>query len=201
MQSHPQRFTITPQEYARSLHSQYAQPIKYRDSNFRQEATCATISPQIRTAESSHNPVATDKSLAMTESETQPSTNLLVDIAQTCQAIFPFARIAERHNQPVKKVFDAFSAVIQIPLLQCAADRRRNGKLGIARMKDFREASKAVNETHEKERKAEKQSSKVRNELAPPPAKKAKGKPKPAGGKGLLGKAIANSQRNASGSK
>lgn len=194
----PQRFTVTPQEYARSLHLQYAQSSMHRDSSFQQQST--TMSPQMRSAESSQNPSSTDPSPTMNQPEL-PSTNLLVDIAQTCQAIFPFARIAERHNQPVKKVFDAFSAIIQIPLLQSAADRRRNGKLGTARLKNFREASKAVSEVHEKERKAEKESAKMRDELAPPPAKKAKVKAKPAGGKGLLGKAIANSQRNASGSK
>lgn len=194
----PRQFALTPQEYARSL--QYAQSIKHGDSGFQQQSRF-TISPQMRTVEASQSPSSNGPSQTINQPEALPSTNLLVDIAQTCQAIFPFARIAERHNQPVKKVFDAFSAVIQIPLLQCAADRRHNGKLGNARLKEFRSASKAVSETHEKERKAEKQGAKMRDELAPPPAKKAKGKAKPVGGKGLLGVAIANRQRDASGSK
>lgn len=78
--------------------------------------------------------------------------NILVDIAQTCQNTFPFAAIAKRHNQPVQKVFDIFSAVIQIPLLQSATDARRTGNLGSTRMKEFRRLVKGVREVHGEEK-------------------------------------------------
>lgn len=192
--SQSQHFTFTSQEWAR------IQAAKNSDSQQRNSGIA--ISPQMRRAESLPQTSSSQTASQTADQSQPPSPNLLVDIAQTCQAIFPFARIAERHNQPVKKVFDAFSAVIQIPLLQCAADRRRNGKLGTARLKKFREVSKAVNEQHEKERKAEKQGAKMRNELAEPPAKRPKGRPpKSAAAKGLLGMALANSQKNAGGSK
>jgi hypothetical protein len=71
---------------------------------------------------------------------------MLVDIAQTCQDNFPFALIAKRHNQPIQKVFDTFSAVIQLPLLRSAVDTRRPGKLGSAKMKEFRAMKKNAKE-------------------------------------------------------
>ncbi len=72
------------------------------------------------------------------------SPNMLVDIAQTCQDNFPFALIAKRHNKSIQKVFDTFSAVIQLPLLRSAVDARRPGKLGSLRMKEFRAMKKAA---------------------------------------------------------
>ena len=77
----------------------------------------------------------------------------IVDIAETCQENFPFAAVAERHNQPIQKVFDAFSAVIQLPLLRSAADNRRHGELAKTRMKEFRDAKKAMERAQEQERK------------------------------------------------
>jgi len=81
-------------------------------------------------------------------SQSKPShpPNMLVDIAQTCQDNFPFALIAKRHNQPIQKVFDTFSAVIQLPLLRSAVDARRPGKLGSLRMKEFRAMKKGLKE-------------------------------------------------------
>jgi len=72
--------------------------------------------------------------------------NMLVDIAQTCQDSFPFALIAKRHNKPIQKVFDTFSAVIQLPLLRSAVDTRRSGKLGSLRMKEFRTMKRGLKE-------------------------------------------------------
>lgn len=77
----------------------------------------------------------------------------IVDIAETCQAHLPFAAIAERHSIPIQKVFDTFSAIIQLPLLRNADDRRRHGSLGKQRMKEYREAKKAMEKAQEMERK------------------------------------------------
>ncbi|CZR64084.1 uncharacterized protein PAC_13981 [Phialocephala subalpina] len=83
------------------------------------------------------------------------SPNLIVDIAETCQSVFPFTLIAERHSVPLQKVFDTFSAIIQLPLLRNADDRRRHGSLGKRRTKEFREAKKAMERAQEEERKVE----------------------------------------------
>jgi hypothetical protein len=51
---------------------------------------------------------------------------------------------------PIQKVFDTFSAVIQIPLLRAVPDKRGEmdkrtcGELGKQRMKDFRDAKRAM---------------------------------------------------------
>jgi hypothetical protein len=88
-----------------------------------------------------------------------------VDIAETCQENFPFAAVAERHKQPIQKVFDTFSAIIQLPLLRSAADNRRHGDLAKTRMKDFRDAKKAMDKAQELERKkASKETSKAEME-------------------------------------
>ena len=79
----------------------------------------------------------------------------IVDIAETCQDLFPFAEVAERHSVPIKKVFDTFSAIIQLPLLRNADDRRRHGSLGKQRMREYRDARKAMEKAQEAGRKAE----------------------------------------------
>ncbi|OBR09112.1 hypothetical protein CH63R_07877 [Colletotrichum higginsianum IMI 349063] len=77
--------------------------------------------------------------------DTQLTTkHIVVDIADTCLDIFPFAEVAKRHNQPEQKVRDIFAAVIQVPLLRCPTDKRRAGKLGTARVKEFNQAKKEM---------------------------------------------------------
>ncbi|WDK17302.1 hypothetical protein CGRA01v4_08585 [Colletotrichum graminicola] len=77
--------------------------------------------------------------------DTQPTTkHIIVDVAETCFNVFPFAEVAKRHNQPEQKVRDIFAAVIQLPLLRCPTDKRRAGKLGTARVKEFNQAKKEV---------------------------------------------------------
>ncbi|CRK33585.1 hypothetical protein BN1723_015199 [Verticillium longisporum] len=70
--------------------------------------------------------------------------HLIVDIADTCAEVFPFEAIAKRHHQPVQKVRDVFNAIIQVPLLRCPTDKRRAGKLGTARLKDYTQAKKRI---------------------------------------------------------
>lgn len=69
--------------------------------------------------------------------------NLLVDVAETVEEIFPFEEVARRHGVLPRKVVEALVAVVQLPLLKCATDKRRAGKLGSERMKELREARKA----------------------------------------------------------
>ncbi|KAL2876192.1 hypothetical protein SGCOL_008553 [Colletotrichum sp. CLE4] len=77
--------------------------------------------------------------------DTQPTTkHIIVDIADTCLNMFPFQEVAKRHNQPEQKIRDIFSAVIQVPLLRCPTDKRRAGKLGTTRVKEFTQAKKEV---------------------------------------------------------
>ncbi|KAM0280902.1 hypothetical protein ACHAQH_003791 [Verticillium albo-atrum] len=68
--------------------------------------------------------------------------HIIVDIADTCLEIFPFEAVAKRHQQPVQKIKDVFNAVIQVPLLRCPTDKRRAGKLGTARVKEYTQAKK-----------------------------------------------------------
>jgi hypothetical protein len=51
---------------------------------------------------------------------------------------FPFAAVAERHKQAVQKVFDTFSAIVQLPLSICTADNQRHSRLKKQRLGEFR---------------------------------------------------------------
>lgn len=68
--------------------------------------------------------------------------NLLVDVAELAGEIFPYDVVARQHGTLPRKVAEALAAVVQVPLLRCATDKRRAGKLGSERMKEFREARK-----------------------------------------------------------
>ena len=100
--------------------------------------------------------------------------NRVVDIAETCQDLFPFAEVAERHGVPTKKVFDTFSAIIQLPLLRNADDRRRHGSLGKTRLKEYRDANKAMERAQEAERKAQMKAMRARVDEA---SRKGNGQP------------------------
>ncbi|KAI1113157.1 hypothetical protein F5Y14DRAFT_232146 [Nemania sp. NC0429] len=76
----------------------------------------------------------------------KPSPNLIVDVAETCQEKFPFEEVAKRHNVPIDKVFDVFAAIIQVPLLRCPTDRRRQGKLATARIKEYNKAKEDIHQ-------------------------------------------------------
>ncbi|KAH7317751.1 hypothetical protein BKA65DRAFT_107587 [Rhexocercosporidium sp. MPI-PUGE-AT-0058] len=117
------------------------------------------------------------------------SPNMIVDVAETCQELFPFAEVAERHEVPIQKVFDTFSAIVQLPLLRNADDRRRHGSLGKRRMKEYRDAKKAMNKAQEAERKAQMKERSCRVEDT---AKNAKEQSKP---QGLLKSAVLNNAR------
>jgi hypothetical protein len=86
------------------------------------------------------DPATTKASRAATRRKFTP--NILVDVAETVEEIFPFEEVARRHGVLPRKIIDALAAVVQLPLLRCATDKRRAGKLGAERMKEYREARK-----------------------------------------------------------
>jgi hypothetical protein len=93
------------------------------------------------------NPVTVPETLPRRENVTNK--HIIVDIAETCEAVFPFNAVAARHNIPSQKVKDIFEAIIQVPLLRCPTDKRRAGKLGTARVKDYNQAKKVLKTTNE----------------------------------------------------
>jgi hypothetical protein len=69
--------------------------------------------------------------------------NIFVDVAETVEAIFPYADVAARHGVAPSKVAGALSGVVLLPLLRCATDKRRAGPLAQARMREYREAKQS----------------------------------------------------------
>ncbi|POS79297.1 hypothetical protein DHEL01_v202300 [Diaporthe helianthi] len=73
------------------------------------------------------------------------SPNLIVDIAETCEALFPWDEVAERHNVPRQKVLDTFAAIVQLPLIRCTTDKKRHGRLATNRLKDYTRGKNIMN--------------------------------------------------------
>jgi hypothetical protein len=93
------------------------------------------------------NPAAERQTSPRAQASSNPTTpkpkglpNLIVDIAETCEEVFPFDEMAKKHKVPRQKVVDIFSAIVQVPLLRCATDKRRTGKLAQLRMKEHAKA-------------------------------------------------------------
>lgn len=72
------------------------------------------------------------------------SPNLIVDIAETCEELFPWDKVAERHNVARQKVVDTFAAIIQLPLIRCTTDKKRHGRLATNRLKDYTRGKNAL---------------------------------------------------------
>lgn len=72
------------------------------------------------------------------------SPNLIVDIAETCEDLFPWEEVAQRHNVSRQKVVETFSAVVQLPLLRCTTDKRRHGNLATSRLRQYTKAKRDV---------------------------------------------------------
>lgn len=85
---------------------------------------------------------ATQAAASLAASRKKRAANLLVDAAELVAEIFPYEVVARQHGTLPRKVAEALAAVVQVPLLRCATDKRRTGKLGSDRMKEFREARK-----------------------------------------------------------
>ncbi|RKU47706.1 hypothetical protein DL546_009390 [Coniochaeta pulveracea] len=95
----------------------------------------------------------------------QHSQNLLVDVAETATEIFPYELVARRHGCAAFKVVEALAAVVQVPLLRCATDKRRAGKLGAERVKEVREMRK-VWAVRERERERLRKEQEKRGEIS-----------------------------------
>ncbi|KAK0750930.1 hypothetical protein B0T18DRAFT_425655 [Schizothecium vesticola] len=70
--------------------------------------------------------------------------NLFVDVAETVERYFPYKDVAARHGVPPAKVAEALSGVVLLPLLRCASDKRRAGKLAHDRMREYRDVRGAL---------------------------------------------------------
>ncbi|RDW77240.1 hypothetical protein BP6252_05293 [Coleophoma cylindrospora] len=77
------------------------------------------------------------------------TSDLIIDIARTCQRNFPFEEVAKRHKVKPEEVIDTFSAVVQFPLLRHASQIHKNGSLAMQRLKQFNAAKKAAVEARE----------------------------------------------------
>ncbi|ETS82757.1 hypothetical protein PFICI_04633 [Pestalotiopsis fici W106-1] len=74
----------------------------------------------------------------------KPARNLIVDIAETCHERFPFEDVAKRQNVTVAEVREVYDAVIGVPLLVSASDRRRAGELARSRKTEYRSIKKDI---------------------------------------------------------
>jgi hypothetical protein len=70
--------------------------------------------------------------------------NLLVDVAETVEAVFPYAEVATRHGVAPSKVAEALAGVVLLPLLRCATDKRRAGQLAQERMREYRDVKQGT---------------------------------------------------------
>lgn len=99
------------------------------------------LSPQTTQTTSTSNPTPTPASV-LSEPKKQHSPNLIVDIAETCEDLFPWDEVAKRHGVTRVKVVDTFGAIIQLPLLRCTTDKKRHGKLATSRLREYTKAKK-----------------------------------------------------------
>lgn len=76
--------------------------------------------------------------------EPSPGKHIIVDIADTAMEVFPFNKIAQRHNVPVDKIRNIFEAVVAIPFLRVPADKRRAAKIGQERVRNYLNTKKEV---------------------------------------------------------
>lgn len=91
------------------------------------------------------SPQTAQKTPTLAPAQPEPKTyspNLIIDIAETCEELFPWDEIAKRHGVTRVKVVDTFGAIIQLPLLRCATDKKRHGKLATSRLREYTKAKK-----------------------------------------------------------
>ncbi len=75
--------------------------------------------------------------------EYEHSKNIYIDLAETVERILPIDEISRRHSVTPARVLDVLQAIVQLPLLRNAADKRRASPLAQERMKDHRDAKRA----------------------------------------------------------
>ncbi|KAJ4425149.1 hypothetical protein N0V82_000204 [Gnomoniopsis sp. IMI 355080] len=94
----------------------------------------------------SPQPIPTNQGPALPEPK-KHSPNLIVDIAETCEELFPYEEVAKRHGVTRVKVVETFGAIIQLPLLRCTTDKKRHGKLATSRLREYTKAKKDMEAT------------------------------------------------------
>lgn len=136
---------------AHPTHPQYSQgilPTLQQPGMAQRPAMVASPQPQAPAAPptppspAAHPPAQAPPAAPPQPEPRKPSPNLIVDIAETCEEVFPWDEVARRHGVPRQKVVDTFSAIIQLPLLRCTTDRKRHGKLATSRLREYTKAKK-----------------------------------------------------------
>lgn len=81
---------------------------------------------------------------ALSTKHRKPARNLIVDIAETCHERFPFEDVAKRQNVAVSEVREVYDAIIGVPLLVSASDRRRAGEVARSRKAEYRSVKRDI---------------------------------------------------------
>jgi hypothetical protein len=149
-QSHPQRQSPSQPQEKQMIAQEYEGGDKGKQNRLSrtkkdQVPRISQVKTAIPSASVTTSPIRPPPSLIQ-PTYRKRSPNLVVDVAETCQEIFPFEEVAKRHNVPINKVYDVFAAIIQMPLLRCPTDRRRKGKLANARIREYDKAKKELQE-------------------------------------------------------
>ncbi len=78
---------------------------------------------------------------------------MIADMAQTLQYSFPFADFGAKHGKAPSEVFEAFSAVVQMPLFEYSAKGMARARMkGFQdRIRDYREKGKEIERMHRRE--------------------------------------------------
>ncbi|KAM0810496.1 hypothetical protein AB5N19_10845 [Seiridium cardinale] len=119
-------------------------PIPVQAGEMRQATSPTPPSPPPQRSVAPSSPIKSHPALLSTHRK--PARNLIVDIAETCQEKFPFEEVAERQSVPVERVIEVFTAIIGVPLLRSANDRRRPGKVARNRVGEYQRAKKDIQE-------------------------------------------------------
>lgn len=151
----PQVLNNAGQPAALGLNSQYPHQVshsQFTQSQFLPTAmtmavptSAAQQAPQSSSPPSpaAHQQTSPHPNLAQAGSEPRKySPNLIVDIAETCEELFPWDEVAKRHNVHRTKVTETFSAIIQLPLLRCTTDKKKHGQLATNRLREYTKAKK-----------------------------------------------------------
>lgn len=127
--------------YLQSQLHAFQQPLVLPRS-FLNPSVVTPIQPSVATPQPRSS---TSNTRASTPAESREhSPNLIIDIAETCEDLFPWEEVAQRHNVSRQKVVETFSAVVQLPLLRCTTDKRRHGNLATSRLRQYTKAKRDV---------------------------------------------------------
>lgn len=132
---------LTRSQYLPPQLSSFQQPLMMPRSFMASPLATPTQAP---VAPPQPSPTTSDARALTLPEPREHSPNLIVDIAETCEDLFPWEEVAHRHNVPRQKVIETFSAVVQLPLLRCTTDKRRHGNLATSRLRQYTKAKRDV---------------------------------------------------------